>query len=55
MLVGLDIIIEWREFFKIGVPLTNIIEAKMKALKQKVDQVFSIVYKKCLKIARLSK
>lgn len=39
VLVGLDILLEWREYFKDGVPLTNIIRRKLMSLKLKTPEV----------------
>lgn len=39
MLIGLDIMLEWREFFKEGVPVNNMIRRKIIALKHKTDKV----------------
>jgi len=38
VLIGLDIMIEFREYFKDGVPLSNIINRKLKALLLKTEQ-----------------
>ena len=39
VLVGLDILLEWREAFKEGFPLTNIITVKIKGLLHKIKEV----------------
>eukprot|EP00794_Sanderia_malayensis_P020744 gene20744-22773_t len=38
ILVSISILLEWREFLKEGVPVTNMIEAKLKALLMKKDK-----------------
>ena len=40
ILVSLAILLEWREQMKEGFPITNIIEAKLRALLLKLEQVF---------------
>ena len=39
ILIGIDILLEWRELFKEGFPLTNVITAKIKSLMMKVEEV----------------
>lgn len=39
VLVGLDILLEWREYLKEGVPISNVIKRKLKALTLRVDEV----------------
>ena len=39
ILIGIDILLEWRQLFKEGFPLTNVITAKIKSLMMKVEEV----------------
>ena len=39
ILIGIDILLEWRELFKQGFPLSNVIEAKINSLLLKIDEV----------------
>ena len=41
-MVSLDILLEIREFFKTGHPLTNVIAAKLNVLRMKSREVFLI-------------
>ena len=45
MVVGLDIMLEFREFLKDGMPVSNIIRRKLKSLLNKAKEVknFSIL------------
>ena len=47
MLVSLDILLEWREHFKLGCPISNAIAAKLEFLNKKLDCVSCIVAKTC--------
>uniref|UniRef100_A0A7M5UYH7 HMG domain-containing protein n=2 Tax=Clytia hemisphaerica TaxID=252671 RepID=A0A7M5UYH7_9CNID len=38
VVVGLDILLEWREFFKDGMPVSNFIRCKLKALEKKTEK-----------------
>ena len=39
MLISFDILLEWREHFKLGHPISNVIMAKLTFLNQKLEQV----------------
>ena len=43
LLVSLDILLEFREFFKKGQPIGNIISAKLLTLKAKCREVYIII------------
>ncbi len=46
ILIGIDILIEWREYFKTGMPLNNLIEAKLQALQNKTQKVtYILIYR----------
>ena len=47
VLVSLDILLEWREHFKLGCPISNAIAAKLEFLNKKLDCVSCIVAKTC--------
>jgi len=39
VLIGLDILLEWREYMKDGSPISNIVSRKLKALSLKIKEV----------------
>lgn len=39
MLISFDVLLEWREHFKLGHPISNVIMAKLTFLNQKLEQV----------------
>ena len=39
VLISFDILLEWREHFKLGHPISNVIIAKLTFLNQKLEQV----------------
>ena len=47
MLISLDILLKWREHFKLGCPISNAIAAKLEFLNKKLDCVSCIVAKTC--------
>lgn len=42
VLVSFEILLEWREYFKEGFPITNIIEAKLRSMLRRVPQVICL-------------
>ena len=42
----MDILLDWRELFKQGLPLTNIIEAKLKSAFLKIGKVIDLFVSK---------
>ena len=53
MLISFDILLEWREHFKLGHPISNVIMAKLTFLNQKLEQVHfaTVMYSKASRFA----